>query len=254
MKPYNQDFYEALPEYAQLSAKEVVPLVIELIDPKSVIDVGCGLGTWLAVFQEHGIEDFLGVDGYYIDRKMLQIPEEKFYQHDLEKPFQIDKQFDLVMSLEVAEHLPREYAETFVDSLVKLGAVILFSAAIPLQGGINHLNEQWPDYWTKYFNKKGYMVVDCIRKKIWQNEKVNFWYAQNILMFVRQDYLESHHLLKREFEQTITPQLSVVHPRMYLESHNLKTKTIKQSLGMMRGLTINILERIANRIQNRKFY
>lgn len=253
MKPYNQDFYESLPEDAQLSAKEVVPLVIELIHPKNIIDVGCGLGTWLSVFQEHGIEDFIGVDGYYIDKKMLQISEEKFYQHDLEKPFQIDKQFDLVISLEVAEHLPREYAEEFVSSLVKLGPVILFSAAIPLQGGTNHFNEQWPDYWTQYFNKKDYMVVDCIRKQIWQNEKVNYWYAQNILMFVRQDYLENHHLLQRELEKTITLQLSLVHPKMYLESHNLKTKTIKESLAMIQELIINILERIANRIRNRKF-
>jgi len=78
MKPYSKDFYESLPEIAQLSAKEIVPLVLELIQPKSVIDVGCGLGTWLSVFKQHGIEDFLGVDGYYIDKKMLQIPEENF--------------------------------------------------------------------------------------------------------------------------------------------------------------------------------
>jgi SAM-dependent methyltransferase len=248
MKPYSESFYESIPETAQLSAKEIVPLIFEFIQPKSAIDIGCGLGTWLSVFKEYGVEDFLGVDGYYIDKKTLQIPEEKFYQHDLEKPFQIDKQFDLVISLEVAEHLPSKCAETFVNSLVKLGPVILFSAAIPLQGGTNHVNEQWPDYWAKYFQRKGYMVVDCIRKKIWQSNNVGYWYAQNILMFVRQDYLENHHLLKREFENTITSQLSIVHPRMYLESQDLKTKTIKQSLEMVRTLTINILERIANRI------
>jgi len=252
MKPYSDSFYESLPEIAHLSAKEIVPLILELIQPKSIIDVGCRLGTWLSVFKEYGIEDFLGVDGYYIDKKMLQIPEEKFYQHDLEKPFKIDNKFDLVISLEVAEHLPSKCAEMFIDSLMKLGSVILFSAAIPLQGGTNHVNEQWPDYWTKYFNKNGYRVVDCVRKKVWQNDNVGYWYAQNMLMFVKQDYLERHHLLKREFENTITSQLSVVHPKMYLDSHNLKNKTIKQSLNILKILIINILERITNRILIKK--
>ncbi len=217
MQPYSENFYRRHREGSRQSAKEIVPLILELINARSVIDVGCGVGAWLAVFKECGIEDFLGVDGDYVDRGMLEIPPERFVSFDLTKPFRMDKHFDLVVSVEVAEHLPRESAETFVDSLTSLGPVVLFSAAIPFQGGTDHVNEQWPDYWSGLFRGRGYAVIDCIRKKIWQNEDVEYWYAQNVLLFVRRDYLESHPQLRREFENTSIGQLSMVHPKQYLE-------------------------------------
>src|SRR5262249_36128871 len=171
------------------SAREIVPLVLELILVRSIVDVGCALGTWLSVFKECGVQDVLGIDGAHVDLNMLEIPKEQFLAFDLGKPFAIGRQFDLVVSFEVAEHLPPECAEIFVDSLTRLGPVILFSAAAPFQGGENHVNEQWPDYWVKYFQSKGYEAIDCLRKKIWQNSKVEWWYAQNTLMFVRRDHL-----------------------------------------------------------------
>lgn len=216
MRIYGDDFYRGRQEGSIRSAREIIPLVLELIKPKSVIDVGCGVGTWLRVFTEFGVPDIMGVDGNWVEKEMLQIPEEQFLSFDLKKPFRIDRQFDLVVSLEVAEHLPIESAETFLDSLVRLGPVILFSAAIPFQIGRHHVNEQWPDYWVQHFQKRGYLVIDAIRKKIWQNDSVEYWYAQNILIFARQDYIERHPPLKKELENTVTSQLSVVHPRMYL--------------------------------------
>jgi len=213
---YTKDYYKDIQEGSRRSAKEIVPLVLELIQPRSVIDVGCGVGTWLSVFKECGVRDIIGVDGGYIEKGMLQIPQERFLSFDLSEPLRMERQFDLVVSLEVAEHLPTKCAERFVDSLVRLGPVILFSAAIPFQGGEQHINEQWPDYWVKYFQQKGYVVIDCIREKIWQNTNVEMWYAQNILMFVRQNYLENYPLLKKMVENTVTSQLSIVHPRRYL--------------------------------------
>ena len=65
-------------------------------------------------------------------------------QRDLAQPLQIDRRFDLALSLEVAEHLPPECGSEFVQTLTDLSSVILFSAAIPFQGGTDHLNEQWP--------------------------------------------------------------------------------------------------------------
>lgn len=218
LQPNIENYYISEKECPRHSAKEVIHLILELLQPKQVIDIGCNTGTWLSVFKECGVEDIWGIDGDWIDKKKLQIPEDRFLSFDLTKPFRVDRQFDLVVSLEVAEHLPSECAKTFIDSLVKLGPVILFSAAIPFQGGTHHINEQWPDYWVKHFQEKEYVVIDCIRKKIWQNANVLWWYAQNILMFVRQDYLESHPLLKREFENTVISSLSIVHPKQYLEA------------------------------------
>ena len=218
MRPdYTEDFYEARRKGAQKSAKAIVPLVLELIQPRSVIDVGCGSGSWLSVFKECGVSDVLGLDGDYVDRGMLEIPEEQFLAVDLTNPLKIDRQFDLVVSLEVAEHLPRKYARTLVNSLTRLGPVILFSAAIPFQEGTNHLNEQWPEYWVRLFEKEGYVVLDPIRKNIWRNDNVEFWYIQNILMFIQQNYLESNLVLRKEFESTNRHLLSIVHPKLFLE-------------------------------------
>lgn len=243
---YDDIFYKTQKDGSRQSAKEIIPLVLELIHPKCVIDVGCGVGTWLSVFKENGIEDIWGVDGNWVDKEMLQISKERFLSFDLRKPFRMDRQFDLVVSMEVAEHLPNECAEIFVDSLTKLSPVILFSAAAPFQGGIHHVNEQWPDYWVEYFQKRRYVVIDCIRKKVWQNDKVLWWYAQNILMFIRQNYLESHPLLKREFENTATSQLSIVHPKKYIglaESLNLKNTSLKKTLLTLPRLIKNALRR-----------
>ncbi len=225
MQLYTEDFYKKQKKGSRQSAREVIPMILELLRPKSVIDIGCGVGTWLSVFIEFGVEDVFGIDGDHIDQKMLEIPRERFSPFDLSKPFRMDRQFDLVVSLEVAEHLPSECAEVFVDSLINLGPVILFSAAIPFQGGEHHVNEQWPDYWVEIFKEKGYVAIDCIRKNIWRNENVEWWYAQNILMFLRYNNLESYPLLKREFENATVSQLSVVHPRNYLNLIRLQLAT-----------------------------
>ena len=216
MQHYTERFFKEQSAGSRRSAEEIVPLILELIQPERVIDVGCGVGTWLSVFREHGIEDIWGVDGDYVDRRLLEIPEERFVSHDLRTLFRMDTRFDLVLSLEVAEHLPEDCAETFVDSLTKLGPVILFSAAIPYQEGAGHLNEQWPRYWTALFGERGFSVIDCIRRRIWNNERVEWWYAQNALVFVQTDKMHHWHRLKEESERQSVMPLSIVHPRRYL--------------------------------------
>lgn len=213
--PYTEEYYQLINEGSRQSARAIIPLVLELIQPKSVVDVGCGLGSWLSVFMELGINECIGIDGDHIDRSMLEIPRNQFMSSDLRNPLQLDREFELVVSLEVAEHLPIECAETFVDSLTRLGPVILFSAAIPFQEGANHLNEQWPDYWAKFFLDRRYVAVDCLRKKLWQNHDVEIWYVQNILFFVRKDRLQDYPLLKKEYDSTAPDQLSIVHPKLY---------------------------------------
>lgn len=146
MNLYNEQFYSRWQGGAHSSAEHIVPLLIELVNPKSVIDVGCADETWLSVFQEHGVCDVLGIDGPWVKNDMLRIPPDKFTAWKPTKPLQIERDFDIVMSLEVAEHLPNGSAEVFVDTLIGLGPLVLFSAAIPFQCGNRHVNLQWQDY------------------------------------------------------------------------------------------------------------
>ena len=213
---YTEEYYSSIARGARSSAEIMVPLVIELVQPTSVIDVGCGSGEWLAVFRENGVEDVVGVDGAYVNKKLLKIPEERFVPADLRQPLHFERTFDLVTSLEVAEHLPASSAEGFVSELTKLGPIVLFSAAIPYQGGENHVNEQWPEYWATLFDEKGYVVVDPLRHKLWNEESVEFWYIQNTLIFVEQNRLGDYPLLSEAYVPHRSSMLSVVHPRQHL--------------------------------------
>jgi SAM-dependent methyltransferase len=199
-------------EGSVLSARQVVPIIIELVGPRSVVDVGCGSGAWLSVFMEHGIDDVVGIEKE-VDCPL--IPKGVCITHDLQEPFATVRQFDLVLSLEVAEHLPQQSADTFIDTLCSLGNVIVFSAAVPSQGGFEHLNEQWPEYWIDLFKKRGFVAIDCIRDRIWTDENVRFWYAQNMFMFVHNDMLAKDARLKGLLAQNKNKPVSVIHPGLY---------------------------------------
>lgn len=213
---YTKTFYEGLRNGVERSASVIVPFVVDLLHPHSVVDVGCGDGSWLAVFRRLGIEDLLGIDGDYIDNSFLQIPQEYFQAADLSKPLVLSRKFELAVSLEVAEHLPQESAMVFVESLTRLAPAILFSAAIPFQGGNDHVNEQWPDKWAELFKHHDFLPVDFIRKRIWKNDEVEWWYAQNTLLFVRSNFLDTNAALKAEFEATDPGPLRMVHPKQFL--------------------------------------
>lgn len=180
---YDTRFFLSQELGSRTSAAIVVPLVLDLFSVRSVIDVGCGLGGWLRAFEENGVTDYLGVDGDYINQDMLQIPADRFKAHDLATLPSIERRFDLACSLEVGEHLPEACADWLVATLVGAAPVVLFSAALPGQGGTGHINEQWPSYWHHLFASHGYVAVDCIRPLIHTDERIEFWYRQNILVF-----------------------------------------------------------------------
>lgn len=182
--PYDIEFYKRQTGGSSRSAAEVVPIVLRSFpNTRSVVDIGCGTGGWVRQFTESGLSDCLEVDGGYVTADMLKIPPGMFKNVDLVKPFDLGRRFDLACSLEVAEHLPKSSASGFVESLVKAAPVILFSAAIPGQGGTEHINEQWPSYWAEMFGVHRYRPFDFIRPHIFRNPDVEWWYQQNILIF-----------------------------------------------------------------------
>ncbi len=157
---------------------------MQAVQPRSVVDVGCGTGTWLAEWLALGVTDVLGVDGDYVPRDRLEIPEALFAPRDLRQPLRLDRRFDLAQSLEVAEHLPPPRAESFVADLVAVAPAVLFSASIPGQRGTDHINEQWQDYWQGLFAGHGYTAVDLVRSVVWADPAVECWYSQNTILYV----------------------------------------------------------------------
>jgi SAM-dependent methyltransferase len=180
---YDNRFFDTADRTAAISADHVVRLLAEQLPIRSVLDLGCGRGVWLSIWQRHGADDIQGVDGPYIDPERLHIPKARFLARDLAQPLVLGRQFDLVESLEVAEHLPEWAADQFVDSLVRHGKLILFSAATPGQGGENHINEQPPEYWQAKFSARGYELFDFLRPRLEGNEAVYLWYRHNVFVY-----------------------------------------------------------------------
>jgi SAM-dependent methyltransferase len=172
-----------LDELSLRSARAVVPIVLNLLSPKSVVDFGCGRGTWLKAWLENGVETALGLDGDYVDRDKLLIDRDQFRAVDLRAPVRLDRRFDLAMCLEVAEHLPARSARALVGSLAAAAPAVLFSAALPGQGGVDHVNEQWPPYWERLFAEQGMRKYDVVRPLIWCQPDVHMIYIQNLYLF-----------------------------------------------------------------------
>lgn len=235
MTRYDERFFRVRSEGSRRSADVVAPLLAELVRPRSVVDVGCGTGTWLAAFRELGVEDVLGVDGAYVPADQLQIPSERFVAADLTAPLDLGRRFDLVLCLEVGEHLPAAAAGRLVASLAALGSVVAFSAAVPGQLGEGHVNEQWQDYWASLFAEHGLVPVDAVRRRVWDDPEVAWWYAQNLLVYASEEELARNPRLLAERELMGARQLVLVHPAYVAwREHVSLRRRVRRALGLGR--------------------
>jgi SAM-dependent methyltransferase len=214
---YNSEFFDRQRDGSRRSAVIAVPLLIDLFEPRSVLDVGCATGVWLSVFREHGVEDILGIDGPWVEQRQREIPDAFFRECNLAQPLALERTFDLALCLEVAEHLPAEAAPGLVQSLTALAPVVVFSAAIPGQGGEGHINERWPSFWSRYFAAHGYVCFTGLRHRLWPADAVEFWYRQNMLCFVAESRPDLVDRASRENGGSSTAPLDVVHPQLYLQ-------------------------------------
>jgi SAM-dependent methyltransferase len=165
--------------------RAALPEILDAARTRSLLDVGCGRGHWVAAACELGIVDVFGVDGASIKSEELLFPANLFQQCDLEAPFDLGRRFDVVLCLEVAEHLAASASSALVESLARHGDAIVFSAAVPGQPGQHHINCQWPEYWQELFNAVGYRCDDRIRWTLWRNTQVEPWYRQNMFIASR---------------------------------------------------------------------
>jgi hypothetical protein len=187
---YSEDFMQYAAQSSAYSAAVITALLYRQLKVDSVLDVGCARGTWLRAWSDCGIDDLHGVDGDYVDRQMLEVPARIFTTVDLNNPFDLGRQFDLVQSLEVGEHIKENASEGYVESLVRHARrYIAFSAAPPGQGGEHHVNEQPYEFWRKKFECRGFVAFDAVRPVIAGDNRISYWYRSNLLLFVRDELL-----------------------------------------------------------------
>lgn len=204
------------------SAENVVPVLMRMLSPKRVLDVGCGGGSWAREFVKHGCR-VVGIDrwkcGFSDDRFI-------FKQEDLSHRTEFPKA-DVVICLEVAEHLPEKEADALVCDLTRAADIVVFAAGIPLQGGLGHINEQWQSWWCAKFKKRGYVASDCVRPLIWDNEWVSPWYRQDMIVFTKPEEAARLHLPVSDH------LLDVVHPDSWTSIGAMGVcSRIEHALGM----------------------
>lgn len=214
----------------------------------SFLEIGCGHGAWLEVALQKGATDIRGIDGPWTDLNLLRISPDLFQVHDFTKPLDLKRKFAVVLSLEVGEHLPPESADTFVESIVRHGDLIVFGAAIPWQGGFQHHNERWQSYWAEKFAKYGYTAFDLIRPRIWNAPGVPPFYKQNTLVYVsstRPDLLAQAEAMAADNSRR--PVFDIVHPDMYGPKASYESISLRKLAPKLPGAVVDQIKRMLRR-------
>ncbi|MCA1550695.1 hypothetical protein I6F36_28085 [Bradyrhizobium sp. BRP19] len=249
---YSAGYYDGISNVSKRSAEAMLPRIFEAVQPKSWIEIGSGTGSWTKTAIELGIPECRAVDGPWVKNSELLIPPDKFLKHDLTQPLNLNRTFDLALSLEVAEHLDQRFADTIVQTLVSHADVVVFGAAIPMQGGTHHVNEQWPSYWISKFVGQGYECFDFVRATCWNDDKIAPFYIQNTFLFIKSG---RHPALASKLRSTIADiysrshNLAFVHPRQYLGIATMEA--ISARLMLKQGpkvLATRVLGRLGVRI------
>lgn len=234
--PYDEAFYQQQAQASFRSAQIYAQHLHQFVKPSSVVDFGCGRGTWLRAFSALGATRLVGYDGPWNSQNTMGDHAISFIPADLNKSISCDHRFDLAISVEVAEHLLPESAANFIRSLTEASDLVLFGAAYPGQGGTNHFNEQPPSYWAEKFRSLDYQPFDVFRPSLWSNSEVNFWYRQNTFIYAKNgtttfNYLVKNHLLPVES----TGFMDCVHPEL-LELAVKRGKTGYKIRNIIRSL------------------
>ena len=187
---YDHKFIQYAAQSSAYAAGKVAALLAPALGVRSVLDVGCAAGTWLKAWSGQGVADIQGVDGDYVDRAMLEIPEGQFTPTDLNAAFDRGRTFDLVQSLEVGEHIKPASSDAFAESIARHAErFVLFSAAPPGQGGEHHINERGYEFWRAQFARHGFVAVDAVRPEIAGDLGISYWYRYNMFLYVRREAL-----------------------------------------------------------------
>lgn len=159
---------------------KVIDRIIYEFQPQSILDVGCGTGISLEYFLQKNI-DAVGVENSRLAISKSPV-KEKIIRHNLKKPLDLKKKFDMVWSFEVIEHIHPSFETIFLNSLIRHSDRIIISAAMPNQGGHGHFNEQLPEYWIDKFLNLGFQLNQNISECL---HNIDEMHAKNMLVFER---------------------------------------------------------------------
>ena len=207
---YDKNYYKKHEIGSYHSAFRILKYVKSFIDFHSAVDLGCGMGTWCKSLIDLGIQDYFAIDNHEYDSTYMLISAEKYMHFDLSHPLSLSRRFDLAISVEVGEHIDKQYSDIYIRNLCLSSDIVLFSAALSNQGGTGHINEQPSTYWENIFTKYGYRAIDCIRPYFWNDEQIEIWYRNNCIIYMNPASFEKYFCYIPEIKYP----LNIVHPSM----------------------------------------
>ncbi|MER9303311.1 class I SAM-dependent methyltransferase [Mesorhizobium sp. M0293] len=220
-KEYGPAFFESRSREVGIAETVLRPL-ISLLRPKSVVDFGTATGSWLAASKRLGVQKIGGIDGPWVPAEQRLIAPHEFTEANFEEELPDLGRFDLAISAEVLEHISGPASLRAVEWLCRSAPAVLFSAAIPFQGGMHHINEQWQSHWANAFETYGFKAYDIIRPVIWTDTSIPVYYRQNLILLADDETARNHGLVP------VAPAfLDRVHPEEYFSKlTKLKRRTI----------------------------
>lgn len=228
---YDQEWHHYFASMTSQSAHKIMGYLCTHFNIQSAIEFGCGHAHWLEVATQLGIADIQGLDGPWTELDQLRIDQKNFRVTDLEASVNLSRQFDLAICMEVGEHLHENAASILVRSISSHSDLVLFGAAIPLQGGFKHINERWQSYWADLFIAEGYRPFDLVRPVFWNDTELHYYYSQNTLVYIRENAFE---LIKKaelaQIRSHSNPILDVVHPEKYMDYAGYESIALKRML------------------------
>lgn len=238
---YNEEFFADRAAEVQL-AKIIVSPLVESLKPSSVVDLGTAAGSWLAAVKQLGVQHVRGIDGPWVPEDQRHIANDEFVPADLEKEIPEIGRFDLAICTEVLEHISKLASVRAVEWLCRAAPVVLFSAAVPLQGGTSHINEAWQSHWSRLFKSQGFETYDVIRPAIWNDKRLPYWYRQNLLLMARGDVGRALGMTPSDGRM-----LDSIHPDLYLHRaermNRLDDRSLNGRVRRLRHLAARVIGR-----------
>ncbi len=236
---YQSSYFQRRKGISSISAEITLRKLSKFVRFSSVVDFGCGTGTWLAACQNMGATKILGFDHYAKESELL-IERKYFHKQSLAENINLEEKYDLAISLEAAEHVEQIFSDTIIENLTNASDVILFSAAIPNQGGTNHVNEQPPQYWSQKFADYGFTQFDVLRPLIWDEDDVAWWYKQNTFLYIHSN---ANQRIKFDALDHGLINQHVVHPQCLFD----KMKEFDLDNASIKNLSKAILQKLAKK-------
>ena len=214
------------------SNKALARAIIAQTDARTAIDVGCGIGLLMHALRDQNV-DVTGVEGHWLGEDAMICPPEAYIKRDLEQPLTVGQRVDVAISIEVAEHLEKARAESFVADLCTLSDCVVFSAAIGGQGGRGHKNEQWQEFWCALFQANGYETYDVFRPDFLRDTSILPWFRQNVLLFLK----TGHPLEKKHENRRIPPAAAnMILPEYHRKILRRTRRALREKLARARSL------------------